>query len=490
MDSDRHQLDPTAGPQGSPDTPTSHNKMESKRKIEESLTLLNSLFAHPSKKRAGGNQALSGSSSKSAGLPSLSSTRIVPKKRVYLPPRPAVLDKLSRLAASRPTLKDSIAASIAASAPTTHHTAPASPGTQPDVTTSLSSAKANASVRPSKARYLPWSREQFHERLETFKPSTWFDKPKVVNAVECAKRGWINTSDDKLECCGGCGGVVIVRIDQGAPTTPQRQQDAIGEDNGRQSSNVVEDDLGMDDTTSESDIEALGPKFHAMLTDNHKDSCLWKAHPCDDSIYKFPVLSQSQAQEDLLERVRLLEAMYNDPLIRTIRHPLSKDEADKLRILFPSTVDVKLLILSLFGWSALEQQKVLACKACHTQCAFIPSHAFSSVDAPVGDGSDGNGAVDEFDDTAFDVAESHKWYCYWVDPHYDTTRKAGWRILFERLISALNTKIRGQDDPTSQQASAGSHIKPNDALAQIRRMLRGQATIPPTTSSPSSTYPH
>ncbi|KAF8933014.1 hypothetical protein BGZ58_006647, partial [Dissophora ornata] len=419
--------------------------METKRKIEESLALLNSLFAHPNKKRSTENRVYGSTDSLSSQeSASLNATTPAPRKRVYLPPRPAVLDKLSRLAASRPTLKDSIAASIAASAPTTHLVSsttvpPLHTGTKP-------------SFKSEKRRYLPWSRDQFHERLETFKPSTWFDKPKMLNAVECAKHGWINKGDDRLECCGGCRGVVIVRIDQAQRTAEMQPHLNTTEGLSDQSTACVSDnDFDMEETDTEYDMEALGPKFHAMLTDNHEVACPWKAHPCDGDIYKFPVVSQSQAREEFLERVRHLENMADDPLVETIHHPLSKDQVERIASLFPGK-DAKLLILSQFGWSSAGKQKVLSCQACHTHCTFIPSPGSSN--AGTSSASDiGQDDAAEDEDAAFDVIQSHRWYCYWVDPEYDLNRKEGWRILFDRLTSASTAKSTGSNETPANSAT-------------------------------------
>jgi len=117
--------------------------------------------------------------------------------------------------------------------------------------------KSFSSTPSHKKRFMPWSREQFHERLETFKPSTWFDKPKLVNAVECAKRGWINTADDRLECWGGCGGVVIVRIDQGMDQSSPSQGGEQDTDNSGRSSdeNVAAEDVEVDDLVPDLDVE-------------------------------------------------------------------------------------------------------------------------------------------------------------------------------------------------------------------------------------------
>ncbi|KAF9556232.1 hypothetical protein EC968_008373 [Mortierella alpina] len=307
--------------------------MDTKRKVDESLALLNSLFAHPSKRHSAEKLPplfSNATPSSPSPIPSSSTDKallIAARRQSYKPPRPAVLDRLSRLAASRPTLHDSIAASIAASAPATQLVS-ATPTESIGSGTRASDAASVQTKEVARKRYMPWSRDQFHERLETFKPSTWFDKPKMVSAVECAKRGWINTSDDRLECCGGCGGIVIVRIDLESDAV--RGHDATNTDGNDEDSNAAvksDFDLDMDDFISEQDIEV------------------------------------DRAQT-----------------------ATSNDTED-----------------------------------------------------------DGMGQDDE-DDTAFDVVQSHKWYCYWINPSYDQDRKEGWRIF--------------------------------DAVAQIKRILRGQIVSP------------
>ncbi|KAK6276602.1 hypothetical protein POUND7_006311 [Theobroma cacao] len=42
----------------------------------------------------------------------------------------------------------------------------------------------------------PWDRGDLVRRLSTFKSMTWFAKPKVVSAVNCARRGWVNVDMD------------------------------------------------------------------------------------------------------------------------------------------------------------------------------------------------------------------------------------------------------------------------------------------------------
>ncbi|KAG9062322.1 hypothetical protein KI688_005236 [Linnemannia hyalina] len=476
---------------------------DSKRKLDESLALLNSLFAHPSKKQQQ-------HSSDAEGIPPVFQPKeatIIPaeatallakqhaslKKRVFLPPRPAVLDKLSRLTGARPTLQDSIAASIAASAPTSRASALAeSPSTATDDATAITTTTASVAetaARPqlnkrvdsagsTRMRYLPWSRDQFHERLETFKPSTWFDKPKLVNAVECAKRGWINKGDDRLECCGGCGGVVIVRIDQieekPSPSTDNSSQDA--------ENSHTTDDFDLDDTLPDLDAESLGPQFHAMLTSNHVDGCPWKTHPCDDSIYKFPVLSHSHARKEFVDRAKELEKMKDDPLIESTRHPLTVEEVEKLAGLFAGEAETKLLILSLFGWRATETPKVLACDACHTRCTYIASFGFRKTGVRDDDDYDDMSMDDDGEEASFDTIQAHKWYCYWVDPEHNEKQQVGWRIFYKSLISGSGGQVsQSQTHSGQQEASSsspvGARIEPSEAVAMVKRILRGQVAL-------------
>ncbi|KAI8349371.1 C3HC zinc finger-like-domain-containing protein [Mortierella sp. GBAus27b] len=443
--------------------------LDTKRKIEQSLALLNSLLAHPAKKQTLGQHHAS--STTTLFSEKTSTAPLTQRKSDYLPPRPAVLDKLAQLSSARPTLNDSIAASIAASASTSRVVAAEAPTAPTTDTKSLASTTTTTSRRHQ--RYLPWSREQFHERLQTFKPSTWFDKPKMVNPVECAKRGWINKGPDRLECCGGCGGVVVVRIDN-IPSLTEQQHVQHGEDGSTlelQSSSG--DDVDADEEAMlDFNIEALGPKFHAMLSSNHADACPWKVHPCDDGIYRFPVVSQSQAREDLTKRVESLQLMVGNPLIDKICHPLSSEQLQHLTTVIPDEGNTKLLILALFGWNTLETQKILVCQACHSQCTFIPTHRSRH--------SGGNDELDHVeedddDDTGFDVVQSHRWYCYWVDPGQDHKQKEGWKILYEILTSTLGiSRQKTQDTATAEPESAVPHLGPSEALAQVRRILRGQ----------------
>lgn len=71
-------------------------------------------------------------------------------------------------------------------------------------------ASASSNKRPT---FVPWDRERFLERLETFRRvDRWTFKPTPINEVQWAKRGWICTDVMRVTCVSGCGGSVVVKL--------------------------------------------------------------------------------------------------------------------------------------------------------------------------------------------------------------------------------------------------------------------------------------
>lgn len=68
----------------------------------------------------------------------------------------------------------------------------------------------SSSKRPT---FVPWDREAFLERLETFRRvDRWTSKPTPINEVQWAKHGWICTDVMRVSCVSGCGGSVVVKL--------------------------------------------------------------------------------------------------------------------------------------------------------------------------------------------------------------------------------------------------------------------------------------
>lgn len=70
-----------------------------------------------------------------------------------------------------------------------------------------------SAATPKRPTFVPWDREAFLERLETFRRvDRWTSKPSPINEVQWAKHGWICTDVMRVSCVTGCGGSVVVKL--------------------------------------------------------------------------------------------------------------------------------------------------------------------------------------------------------------------------------------------------------------------------------------
>ncbi|KAK7330215.1 hypothetical protein VNO77_24402 [Canavalia gladiata] len=100
----------------------------------------------------------------------------------------------------------------------------------------------------------PWDRGDFMRRLATFKSISWFAKPKIVSAVNCARRGWINVDIDTI-VCEACG----ARLLFSTPASWNQQQ-----------------------------VEKAALVFSLKLDNGHKLLCPWIDNACNETLARFP----------------------------------------------------------------------------------------------------------------------------------------------------------------------------------------------------------
>mmetsp|Transcript_47086 Transcript_47086/g.86329 ORF Transcript_47086/g.86329 Transcript_47086/m.86329 type:complete len:369 (+) Transcript_47086:91-1197(+) len=62
------------------------------------------------------------------------------------------------------------------------------------------SGEVEASKEEVVQRCRPSNKEDYVERLNSFRPWWWFNKPLVVSPIECSRRGWVNCAADTVEC--------------------------------------------------------------------------------------------------------------------------------------------------------------------------------------------------------------------------------------------------------------------------------------------------
>ncbi|XP_010479320.1 PREDICTED: uncharacterized protein LOC104758193 isoform X1 [Camelina sativa] len=110
----------------------------------------------------------------------------------------------------------------------------------------------------------PWDRGDLMRRLATFKSMTWFAKPQVISAVNCARRGWVNDDADSI-ACESCGAHLYFS----APSSWSKQQ-----------------------------VEKAASVFSLKLDSGHKLLCPWIDNSCEETLSEFP----SMTPQDLVDR--------------------------------------------------------------------------------------------------------------------------------------------------------------------------------------------
>lgn len=143
---------------------------------------------------------------------------------------------------------------------------------------SLHSASAGLSEAPL---CRPWDRGDLMRRVATFKSMTWFAKPKVVSAVNCARRGWINVDTDTI-ACESCG----ARILFSTPSSWTQQQ-----------------------------VEKAALVFSLKLDNGHKLLCPWIDNICDETLAQFPPMPPPVLVEKFRERSSALIQLLALPVI-------------------------------------------------------------------------------------------------------------------------------------------------------------------------------
>ncbi|CAA7410326.1 unnamed protein product [Spirodela intermedia] len=127
----------------------------------------------------------------------------------------------------------------------------------------------------------PWDRGDLMRRLATFKAMTWFGKPKAIDPVNCARRGWVNVQMDTL-ACQSCG----ARLLFSNPSSWTLQQ-----------------------------VEKAAAVFSLNLDGGHKLLCPWIDNICDEALAVFPPTPAPALIESYKERSTALLRLSALPVI-------------------------------------------------------------------------------------------------------------------------------------------------------------------------------
>ncbi|KAJ5225600.1 hypothetical protein N7468_006825 [Penicillium chermesinum] len=332
-------------------------------------------------------------------------------------------------------------------------------------TTSTSSSK-----RPT---FVPWSREAFLERLETFRRvDRWTPKPSPINEVQWAKHGWICTDVMRVSCVSGCGGSVVVKL-----------PDEIDELDGYDAEKVQE----------RKEVRAkLVEEYMKRLYTEHQDNCPWRNKACDATIQHLSLANPENAIAGLRDRyVNLLELGDKLPADGAIRTPEGLDIDEYAKIL-PETwlkapgevsndsnlqdtaihndnqdseqpradsstnINPVALALAIFGWTVADTGAgLVGCKACFRRLGlwmYKPKE---------------NGDVTVY--STLDVVTEHMEYCPWIDRvaqsgtgkahEKEKDLLAGWEVVLQAVKVKHRRRLRSTTSTDTLHSRLGTPLE-------------------------------
>ncbi|KAJ5136579.1 hypothetical protein N7448_005133 [Penicillium atrosanguineum] len=348
--------------------------------------------------------------------------------------------------------------------------------------TSLPSARVSSTSSSKRPTFVPWDRERFLERLETFRRvDRWTTKPSPINEVQWAKRGWICTDVMRVSCVSGCGGSVVVKV-----------PDEIDELDGYDAEKVQErKQVRM----------KLVEEYEKLLKEAHGENCPWRNKSCDATIQHLPLTNPDTAIAGLRERylgiaklgdklpaddvIQAPEGFDIEALIKVLPEDWSTDAknpsdtntaegnaaGDQEEASQPSTPTPAVTIsksaarstqhinraafaLAFFGWNAVADAAagLVGCKACFRRLGlwmYKPKE---------------NGDVTVY--SSLEVATEHMEYCPWIDrlAQSGTGRasekpeelRSGWEAVSEALRVKHRRHIRSTafDSPRTERSTS------------------------------------
>ncbi|KAJ5928888.1 hypothetical protein N7466_007844 [Penicillium verhagenii] len=282
-------------------------------------------------------------------------------------------------------------------------------------------SRTSSSSLTKRPTFVPWDRDTFLERLETFRRvDRWTYKPTPINEVQWAKRGWICTDSMRVSCVSGCGGSVVVKL-----------PDEIDELDGYDADKVQE----------RKEVRAtLVDEYAKRLSEAHGENCPWRNKGCDATIQHLQLANTDTAIAKLHDRyVNIVNLGDKLPAESAIETPEGFEMAALIKILptewfkdsdkapeatsseaepneeagtptpQPAAEPSKLvnqtaLAMAFFGWDSVADGAagLVGCKACFRRLGLWMYKPKANGDVTVY--------------TSLDVVSEHMDYCPWIDP--------------------------------------------------------------------------
>lgn len=188
---------------------------------------------------------------------------------------------------------------------------------------------------PSRGQdFKPWDQRRLVARLQTYRPLTWFAKPKDVGPVACASKGWINKGKDLLEC------------------------------------EFCHAKLVFPDKAPKEFLDKVTQNFLNCLSSSHQAHCPWRKAHCTEEVLAMSLDDPSATRSDFADRLQKLLNLDIIPEIsvKSVKAVLGPDSVKELNAFIYTgcdagasdntsrrhsrklTKDEKARLLALLGW--------------------------------------------------------------------------------------------------------------------------------------------
>lgn len=358
----------------------------------------------------------------------------------------------------------------------------------------------------SRPSFVPWDRERFLERLETFRRVDWWSpKPSAINEVEWAKRGWICTGASRVTCVGGCGGSVVVKLPDELDELDGYDREKIQERKEVRKLGLILSFLGVT-YINEGVGSKLVEEYAGRLVQGHGENCPWKNKGCDglfarfqinearsltrasDTIHRLPLTNPDVAIANLHTRYTHVNTLADQlPAQDILQTPASFDPDDIITFLPTKTfqsseasapsgesqtvhattetqdtlpqspppaelsINKTALVFAFFGWDTVSDGKdgLLGCTACFRRLGLWMYRPKENGGAPLYD--------------SLDLVQEHMEYCPWVNgkaqsgtgraSEKEDNLQSGWQLLAHGLKVKHRRHIRSTTSTHSRAAS-------------------------------------
>ncbi|KAJ6261268.1 hypothetical protein Dda_3937 [Drechslerella dactyloides] len=275
-------------------------------------------------------------------------------------------------------------------------------------------------IKVAAAKYAPWDRNDFLQRLETFRSvSSWSTKPERINEVAWAKRGWVcmQNGKNRVRCASHCGGELVVKVDFDG-------FEVVGVDEDEE-----DEDIDAEATQGEEDkLEALVSKYEELIVTGHEEGCLWRKRGCDSFYARYRSLHNLSDDQNVINLTKPDEV---DISALNLPHDIIEDQPKK-----------NAMIMALFGWAKDDNEssvEMVKCDACFRRLGL-----WLFVKRPGSAEEEG----DEFSSMyRLNVVDEHRDYCPWVNAASQTGEHAGWEILLRILKSSIPGNLVAAPSP-------------------------------------------